>query len=93
MNRSNQLKTLLVATSLAMTLCVSAAQAQAPGVRARSEARRDRASVNAGTARKAQREHQDRMKSAKKAADTYRKSDRGSKAKDNYQKSKQRGGW
>ena len=93
MNMSKISQALLVTTSLAMTLFVGAAQAQAPGVESRSEARKDRESKNVGTARKAEREHQKRMKDAKKAADKYKKSDKSSKAKDEYQKSKERGSW
>ncbi|PSH04293.1 MAG: hypothetical protein CXZ00_08000 [Acidobacteria bacterium] len=79
--------------TLALTVFSSAVYAQAPGVRERSEAKRDKESVNVGTSRKAEREHDERMNSAKKAADEYKSSNKDAKAKQKYQDSKAKGGW
>lgn len=93
MSKLNSVRLSLVMATMAMTLFSSAADAQAPGVRERSEAKRDKESVNAGTSRKAEREHNERMNSAKKAADEYKSSKKDAAAKQKYQDSKKKGGW
>lgn len=93
MSKSNSVRLSVVIVTLAMTLFASAVNAQAPGVRERSENKRDKQSVNAGTARKAETEHNERMGSAKKAADEYKSSKKDAKAKQKYQDSKKKGNW
>lgn len=93
MSKSSRFRMLVVAVTLSMTVFASAVSAQAPGVRERSEAKRDKQSVNAGTSRKAEREHNERMKSAKKAADGYKSSKKDAAAKQNYQDAKKKGNW
>lgn len=93
MVKFNSVRLPLILAALVMGIFASSVNAQAPGVRERSEAKRDRDSNNAGTARKAEREHQDRMDSAKKAADEYKGSKKDAAAKQKYQDSKKKGGW
>lgn len=93
MSKLNSVRLSLVIATLAMTVFSSAVDAQAPGVRERSEAKRDKQSVNVGTSRKAEREHNERMSSAKKAADEYKSSKKDAAAKQKYQDSKKKGGW
>jgi len=93
MSKLNSVRLSVVIATLTMTVFASAVNAQAPGVEERSEARRDRESVNAGTARKAESEHQKRVESGKKAADEYKSSNRDEKAKQNYQDAKKRDGF
>lgn len=93
MSKSNSVRLSVVIATLAMTLFASAVNAQAPGVRERSENKRDKQSVNAGTSRKAESEHNERMRSAKKAADEYKSSKKDAKAKQKYQDSKAKGNW
>ena len=93
MSKSISALLLFVAATLAMPVFTSSVQAQAPGVKERSEARRDKESTNVGKARQAEREHQERMKSAKKAADDYKKSNKDAAAKQKYQDAKEKGDW
>ncbi|MDQ5986125.1 MAG: hypothetical protein CSYNP_01844 [Syntrophus sp. SKADARSKE-3] len=93
MSKSNSVRLSVVTAILAMTVFVSGVNAQAPGVRERSEDKRDKQSVNAGTSRKAESEHNEKMKSAKKAADEYKSSKKDAKAKQKYQDAKEKGGW
>ena len=93
MNKLNSVRLSFIMATLAMTVFSSAVNAQAPGVRERSEAKRDKQSVNVGTARKAEREHNDRMDSSKKAADEYKSSKKDAAAKQKYQDSKAKGNW
>lgn len=93
MGKSNSFRLLVVTATLAMTVFASAVYAQAPGVRERSEAQRDRQSNTAGTARKAEGEHNERMTSAKKAADDYKSSTKDAAAKQKYQDAKKKGNW
>ena len=93
MSKLNSVRLSLVEATLAMTVFSSAVDAQAPGVRERSEAKRDKQSVNVGTSRKAEREHNERMNSSKKAADEYKSSKKDAAAKQKYQDSKKKGGW
>ncbi len=83
----------VVVATLAVAVFASAVNAQAPGVREKSEDRRDRESVNAGTARKAERDHNERMEKAKKAADEYKSSKKDAKAKQKYQDAKKKDGF
>jgi len=93
MGKSKSFHVLVVAATLAMAVFASTVNAQAPGVRERSEAKRDKQSVNVGTARKAEREHNERMTSAKKASDDYKSSKKDAAAKQKYQDAKKKGGW
>ena len=93
MSKLNAVRSSLIMATLAMSVFSSAVNAQAPGVKERSEAKRDKQSVNAGTARKAEREHNQRMESSKKAADEYKSSNKDAKAKQKYQDDKKKGGW
>ena len=93
MSKSISARLSFVAATLAMAVFASSVQAQAPGVKERSEAKRDKESTNVGKARKAEREHNERMKSAKKAADDYKKSNKDAAAKQKYQDEKKKGGW
>ncbi|MBK9443452.1 MAG: hypothetical protein IPN53_20010 [Comamonadaceae bacterium] len=92
MNKSKFRLSVVMAT-LAVAVFASAVNAQAPGVREKSEAKRDKQSVNAGAARKAEREHNERMEKAKKAADEYKSSKKDAKAKQKYQDAKEKGGF
>lgn len=93
MSKSHSVRLSVALATLAMTVFASAVNAQAPGVRERSEAKRDNQSVNVGTSRKAEREHNQRMESSKKAADEYKSSKKDAKAKQKYQDAKAKGGW
>jgi uncharacterized protein YlxW (UPF0749 family) len=93
MSKSNSVRLSVVIAILAMTVFVSAVNAQAPGVRERSEAKRDKQSVNVGTTRKAESEHNEKMKSATKAANEYKSSKKDAKAKQKYQDDKAKGKW
>lgn len=93
MSKFNSVRLSLIVATLVMSVFSSAVNAQAPGVRERSEAKRDRQSTYAGPARKAESEHNKRMDSSKKAADEYKKSKKDEKARDNYQKAKKEGNW
>ena len=93
MSKSNLTRLSVVMATLAMTVFASAVDAQAPGVRERSEAKRDRESVNVGTSRRAEREHNDRMNAATRAADEYKSSKKDSAAKQRYQDAKKNGNW
>jgi uncharacterized protein YlxW (UPF0749 family) len=93
MGKLGPVRLLLIVGALVMSVFSSAVNAQAPGVEKRSEAKRDRESTNVGKARKAEREHKDRMDSSKKAADEYKSSKKDAAAKDRYQERKKKGGW
>lgn len=93
MSKLKSIRLSLILATLVMGVFSSAVNAQAPGVRERSEAKRDRQSDNAGNARKAEREHQERMDSSKEAADEYKKSKKDAAAKDRYQERKKKGNW
>lgn len=93
MKKLNSVRLSLGIAALALTVLSGAVNAQAPGVKERSEAKRDKQSTTAGTARRAEREHQERMESSKKAADEYKKSKKDAAARQKYQDSKEKGGW
>ena len=82
MSKLNSVRLSLILATLVMSVFSSAVNAQAPGVRERSEAKADKESKNVGTLRKADREHKERMRSAKEAADEYKKSNKDEKAKE-----------
>jgi hypothetical protein len=93
MSKSGLLGLSVAMAALAMTSFPGDVHAQAPGVKERSEAKRDNQSNSAGTARQAQRAHEKRMESGKKAADEYKSSNKDAKAKQKYQDAKKKDGF